>query len=341
MREFFELLEKADTNHHYRTAVIIEGEGCGERILFENDDIIYCDSSFLKEKAETLCQTEQTSVITLDGRKVYVELAGSQNRMVICGAGHVAIPIIQIAKLVGFHVTVIDDRSEFTENALKAGADEVICDGFEAAMDTIKGNDFTYFVIVTRGHRYDNDCLRSALKKKYAYLGMMGSSRRVAMVKNDMINEGFDPEAVAGIHSPIGLAIGSDTPEEIAVSILAEIIQVKNSRSDIIFPRPILDRILGSHHQEEMAGCRMLCTIVGKQGAAPREVGSRMLYSDRKEQAGTIGGGLMEALVRKKADEMFAEGKKYRLAHFSLNADVASREGEVCGGDIDVFLEVV
>ncbi len=341
MREFFELLEKADTNHHYRTAVIIDGEGCGERILFENDSILYCDSSFLKSDAETLCQTQQTSVITLDGRKVYVELAGSQNRMVICGAGHVAIPIIKIAKLVGFHVTVIDDRSEFTENALKAGADNVICDGFEAAMDTIEGNDFTYFVIVTRGHRYDNDCLRSALKKKYAYLGMMGSSRRVAMVKNDMINEGFDPEAVAGIHSPIGLAIGSDTPEEIAVSILAEIIQVKNSRSDIIFPRPILDRILGSHHQEEMAGRRMLCTIVNKQGAAPREVGSRMLYSDQKEQAGTIGGGQMEALVRNKADEMFAEGKKYQLAHFSLNADAASKEGEVCGGDIDVFLEVV
>ena len=341
MREFFELLEKADTNHHYRTAVIIDGEGCGERILFENDSIIYCDSSFLKSESETLCQTEETTVITLDGRKVYVELAGSENRMVICGAGHVAIPIIRIAKLVGFHVTVIDDRSEFTENALKAGADEVICDGFEAALDTVEGNDFTYFVIVTRGHRYDNDCLRSVLKKNYAYLGMMGSSRRVAMVKNNMISEGFDPEAVAGIHSPIGLPIGSDTPEEIAVSILAEIIQVKNSRSDIIFPRPVLDRILGSHHQEEMPGHRILCTIVSKLGAAPREVGSRMLYSDRKEQTGTIGGGLMEALVRKKADEMFAEGKKYLLAHFSLNADAASKEGEVCGGDIDVFLEEV
>ena len=194
---------------------------------------------------------------------------------------------------------------------------------------------------MTRGHSYDTNCLRSILKKDYAYLGAMGSSRRIAIVKQDLINEGFPEEQINAIYSPIGLKIKSDTPEEIAVSILAEIIMVKNSQKDIIFPRPVLDRILGSHHQEKMAGRRILCTIVEKQGAAPREVGSRMLYSDQGEQTGTIGGGLMEHLVKKKADEMFAQGVHYSLSHFSLSADAASKEGEVCGGDIDVFLEEV
>lgn len=341
MTEYFELIERSDSNRQYRSATVVDGDNTGEKILLENGTVIFSSGSFLQEHTKEIMLADNSSLAVIDGRSVYIEIAGSENRMVICGAGHVAMPIIKIAKLVGFHVTVIDDRKEFTDKALAAGADDVITGEFEAALDTIEGNEHTFFVVVTRGHSYDTNCLRSILKKDYAYLGAMGSSRRIAIVKQDLINEGFPEEQINAIYSPIGLKIKSDTPEEIAVSILAEIIMVKNSHKDIIFPRPVLDRILGSHHQEKMAGRRMLCTIVEKQGAAPREVGSRMLYSDQGEQTGTIGGGLMEHLVKKKADEMFAQGIHYSLSHFSLSADAASKEGEVCGGDIDVFLEEV
>ena len=341
MTAYYELIEQADSNRQYRSATVVGGDNTGEKILLENGTVIFSSGSFLQEHTKEIMQADNSSLAVIDGRSVYIEIAGSENRMVICGAGHVAMPIIKIAKLVGFHVTVIDDRKEFTDKALAAGADDVITGEFEAALDTIEGNEHTFFVVVTRGHSYDTNCLRSILKKDYAYLGAMGSSRRIAIVKQDLINEGFPEEQINAIYSPIGLKIKSDTPEEIAVSILAEIIMVKNSHKDIIFPRPVLDRILGSHHQEKMAGRRILCTIVEKQGAAPREVGSRMLYSDQGEQTGTIGGGLMEHLVKKKADEMFAQGVHYSLSHFSLSADAASKEGEVCGGDIDVFLEEV
>ncbi len=341
MTEYFELIERSDSNRQYRSATVVGGDHTGEKILLENGTVIFSSGSFLQEHTKEIMHAGNSSLAVIDGRSVYIEIAGSENRMVICGAGHVAMPIIKIAKLVGFHVTVIDDRKEFTDKALAAGADDVITGEFEAALDTIEGNEHTFFVVVTRGHSYDTNCLRSILKKDYAYLGAMGSSRRIAIVKQDLINEGFPEEQINAMYSPIGLKIKSDTPEEIAVSILAEIIMVKNSHKDIIFPRPVLDRILGSHHQEKMAGRRMLCTIVEKQGAAPREVGSRMLYSDQGEQTGTIGGGLMEYLVKKKADEMFAQGIHYSLSHFSLSADAASKEGEVCGGDIDVFLEEV
>ena len=341
MTEYFELIERSDSNRQYRSATIVSGEHTGEKILLENGTVIFSSGSFLNEHTNEILNADNSSLTEIEGQTVYIEIAGSENRMVICGAGHVAMPIFKIAKLVGFHVSVIDDRKEFTDKAQTAGADDVITDEFEAVLDTIEGNEHTFFVVVTRGHSYDTNCLRSILKKKYAYLGAMGSSRRIAIVKQDLINEGFPEEQISAMHSPIGLKIKSDTPEEIAVSILAEIIMVKNSHKDIIFPRPVLDRILGSHHQEKMAGRRMLCTIVEKQGAAPREVGSRMLYSDQGEQTGTIGGGLMEHLVKKKADEMFAQGIHYSLSHFSLSADAASKEGEVCGGDIDVFLEEV
>lgn len=341
MRKYYELIEQTDNNHQYRSATVIEGTNTGEKILLENGKIIFSSGSFLTQHTEEILAAGNTCITAMDGQSVYVELAGAENHMVICGAGHVAMPIIQIAKLVGFTVTVIDDRKEFTDKALAAGADNVITGEFEASLDTVEGNGNTFFVIVTRGHSHDNKCLRSILKKNYAYLGMMGSSRRISIVKQDMINEGWPENKIMDIHAPIGLKINSDTPEEIAVSILAEIIQVKNSSKDIIFPRPVLDRILGSHHQEEMKGRRMLCTIVDKQGAAPREIGSRMLYSDRGEQTGTIGGGLMEALTKRKADEMFAQGVHYSLSHFQLNADAASDEGEVCGGDLYVFLEEV
>ena len=341
MTAYYELIEQADSNRQYRSATVVGGDNTGEKILLENGTVIFSSGSFLQEHTKEIMQADNSFLAVIDGRSVYIEIAGSENRMVICGAGHVAMPIIKIAKLVGFHVTVIDDRKEFTDKALAAGADDVITGEFEAALDTIEGNEHTFFVVVTRGHSYDTNCLRSILKKDYAYLGAMGSSRRIAIVKQDLINEGFPEEQINAIYSPIGLKIKSDTPEEIAVSILAEIIMVKNSHKDIIFPRPVLDRILGSHHQEKMAGRRILCTIVEKQGAAPREVGSRMLYSDQGEQTGTIGGGLMEHLVKKKADEMFAQGVHYSLSHFSLSADAASKEGEVCGGDIDVFLEEV
>ena len=253
MTAYYELIEQADINRQYRSATIVSGEHTGEKILLENGTVIFSSGSFLNEHTNEILNADNSSLTEIEGQTVYIEIAGSENRMVICGAGHVAIPIIKIAKLVGFHVTVIDDRKEFTDKALAAGADDVITDEFEAALDTIEGNEHTFFVVVTRGHSYDTNCLRSILKKKYAYLGAMGSSRRIAIVKQDLINEGFPEEQISAMHSPIGLKIKSDTPEEIAVSILAEIIMVKNSQKDIIFPRPVLDRILGSHHQEKMA----------------------------------------------------------------------------------------
>ena len=132
--------------------------------------------------------------------------------------------------MVGFQVTVLEDRPKFADSARKEGADRVICAPYEKALAEEKLDEDTYVVIVTRGHRYDSACLYSVLdrKEECAYVGMMGSRRRTAIVKEQMIQLGISQEKVGKVCTPIGLAIGAETPEEIAVSILGEIIEVKN-----------------------------------------------------------------------------------------------------------------
>jgi xanthine dehydrogenase accessory factor len=147
---------------------------------------------------------------------------------VIFGGGHISVALAEILSLVGFEVAVVDDRPEFANKARFPKAKTVICKDFQAA---IAGGDVAIdgqmaVIIVTRGHRYDLDCLRGTLGSQAKYLGMIGSRRRVAGILAMLADEGVDPEELGRLHAPIGLDIGAATPAEIAVSIVAEIIAV-------------------------------------------------------------------------------------------------------------------
>ena len=176
------------------------------------------------EQIETLLAGEKrTGAFTAEGRPYFAESLGRKKQLVICGGGHVSLPVITIGRMLEFDVTVIEDRPEFAGNAKAQGATEVILDDFTKALSGMEGSEDTYFVIVTRGHRHDQECLELILPKRSAYIGMIGSRRKVALVKEKMIEEGFPKEKVEAVHSPIGLSIGAETPAEIAVSIMAEI----------------------------------------------------------------------------------------------------------------------
>ena len=112
-----------------------------------------------------------------DSPRVYCERVSRTPRLIICGGGHVSMPIIRLGKMLGFAVTVIEDRPKFADNARAAGADMVVCQPFASALSQIRGDSDSWFIIVTRGHRYDTECLDAILQKKYAYVGMMGSRR--------------------------------------------------------------------------------------------------------------------------------------------------------------------
>ena len=335
--EFFKRLASGNI-----TFTVINGEGYGEKAIFSNGEAIYLsnEEGFLSSHCSELAGIRETGLLNVANSSIYAECIGTGKKIVICGAGHVSMPIIHLAKMVGFHVTVIDDRPLFIENAKRAGADVVICDSFWGALVEIPGGFDTYFIVVTRGHSYDSECLRAILNKPYAYVGMMGSSRRVKIVREGLISDGYDKGAVVGIHSPIGLSINAETPEEIAISIMAEIIQIKNRNKDNEFPVEILQDILGTGHHESLPGRKVLCTIVSKQGAGPRNVGTKMLYTSEGKAIGTVGGGLMEAKVMEKAAEMFTqENPEPILMRFNLTAGALSKEGEVCGGVIEIWIE--
>ncbi len=148
----------------------------------------------------------------------------------IFGAGHIAVPLYEIAKLCEFKIFVYDDRKEFAKKERFPEAEVILVD-MEKIAEKINFNPSCYFVLVTREHKHDEIVLKQLLGKPYAYIGMIGSKKRVKSVKERIINQGFNKEEVEKIYSPIGIDIGAETPAEIAVSIMAEIIKVKNKFS--------------------------------------------------------------------------------------------------------------
>lgn len=147
----------------------------------------------------------------------------------IFGGGHVAYALEPVLRHVDFRTVVIDDREEYANGERYPEAAETIAvSDFDHAFDNIETDEDSYIIIVTRGHRGDLQVLREALKRPFAYLGMIGSRRKNGLLYEQLLKEGVTQEQIDEIHSPIGLDIGAETPEEIAVSIVAEIIQERS-----------------------------------------------------------------------------------------------------------------
>ncbi len=145
----------------------------------------------------------------------------------IFGAGHVSQFIAKAARMVDFTVTVIDDRAEFANAERFPEADEILVGTFGAVIERLAFTGREFVAIVTRGHQHDADVLREILKRPARYVGMIGSRRKVAMIFKHLQEEGVDETLLETVHAPIGLAIHAETPQEIAISIVAELIKVR------------------------------------------------------------------------------------------------------------------
>jgi len=145
----------------------------------------------------------------------------------IFGGGHVSQYISKIAKIVDFYVVVIDDREEFANKERFPEADEIIVEDFHTVFEKLKFTGQEFVTIVTRGHKYDADVLLQVLKRPLKYTGMIGSKRKVKIIFDFMRKSGFSEEAIESVHAPIGLSIGAETPQEIAISIVAELIKIR------------------------------------------------------------------------------------------------------------------
>jgi xanthine dehydrogenase accessory factor len=158
-------------------------------------------------------------------RQVFVDPLPGAQRLIIIGAGHVGQALADLGAMLGFHIVVIDDRAAFANRDRFPTASEIIVRPFEAALDSLKLDRTCYVVCVTRGHAFDEIALRAALRQKPRYLGMIGSRRRVRTTLERIEADGVDRTALEQVHAPVGLDIGAETPEEIAVSIMAEIVR--------------------------------------------------------------------------------------------------------------------
>jgi xanthine dehydrogenase accessory factor len=160
--------------------------------------------------------------------EIFVEPIIADPFLYVFGGGHVSSQIVPLASRVGFQVVVIDDRQEFADIKNFPDAKEVHKFPFEGVMERLPVDESSYLVIVTRGHVHDKDVLAQALKTDARYIGMIGSSRKRNIIYEKLLEEGFTQNELSRVHSPIGLEIGAETPEEIAVSIVAELIRVRS-----------------------------------------------------------------------------------------------------------------
>lgn len=327
-REIFRQLKERGM---FRCATVLTGAYKGSKLLYSNQDKMMlgeAEESFWQPFVDSLRRVPGTQMTEIEGTGFFVELFRENPRMVICGGGHVSQPICKVAKMLGFYVTVTDDREDFVSEERFPDADERICLDFQKLSEAIPVYDNTYYVIVTRGHSFDGVCVRQILKRPFAYLGMIGSRSKVAATLAKLRQEGYSEELLARMHSPIGLQIGGETPEEIMISILAEIVQVKNEYAAAYLPAAIVEAVM---NQEKGT----MVTIMDKEGSSPRGKGSKMWVREDGTAIGTIGGGTVE--YRAMQEACSAEHMSSR--EYDLSNKDSSKLGMICGGCVKVLFE--
>ena len=265
-----------------------------------------------------------------------------QERLIVLGGGHIALPVCRFGAACGFHVIVADDRPDFANTERFPEAAQVICDSFENAIQRISITPFDYVVVITRGHRHDADCLRVLLPgTEPAYLGMIGSRRRTTGLLQMLREEGFDEKRIEKICTPIGLNIGAVTPPEIAVSILSEVIAYKRLPEHGDPGRFCNDsdaELSTLQYLAENREPKAIVTVIETKGSTPREAGAKMAVSPLGKVTGSIGGGCSEAAVILDAVHIIGTGR-YLLVDIDLTGDVAESDGMVCGGTMRVLVE--
>jgi xanthine/CO dehydrogenase XdhC/CoxF family maturation factor len=247
MRQQFDLLAAADSYGEGRLPFLVlrvfkegylRGVYVGE--LVEScllEVLIGCEVPLGADQWQDLCsRLHELSLLALvydvkfkDGMDgvVFIEVVRPRVRLFVIGAGHVGQALARIGSVVGYNVILADDRDEFLELGRSSvpGVDTIKMD-FDYGVSIPDFDDNVALVIVTRGHQFDEWFLRRVLemRRRPRYIGMIGSRRRVGMIKKRLENDGFERRDLDGLHAPIGLAIGAVTPQEIAVAIVAEII---------------------------------------------------------------------------------------------------------------------
>lgn len=330
-KEIYQILEETGK---VKTAMVLNGNHKGEKCLIKEEHCTAFDGGqaqeFWKEYEEQLVSCQDTKVIRIDETDFFVEIYVKNPQLIILGGGHVSQPVAKIGKMLGFHVTVMDDREEFVTKEKFPDADRLIQGTYEEIPEKIPVYENAYYVIVTRGHLGDSASARQILKRPYVYLGMIGSRNKVKLTREKLLREGFTEDQLDTIHAPIGLPIGGHMPAEIAVSITAEIVQEKNK-----YNVSYIDEAVEKAVWEKEKG--VMITIISKRGSSPRGTGSKMFLDREGRSHGSIGGGNVEFQALKYAPKaQHGEIKSYNLSNQG-----GANLGMICGGEVEVLYEIL
>jgi len=177
-------------------------------------------------------EAERWALEAGDTLDIFIEPIVAVPTLYLFGGGHVSLQIATVAKLVGFKIVVLDDRPAFANQERFPMADETRVEDLTTAFERLNIDDQSYIVTVTRAHQADEPVIEQAIRTNARYIGMIGSKRKISRMWKKLIERGGDPQRLAEVHAPIGLEIGADNPQEIAVCIVAQLIQVRRGRKE-------------------------------------------------------------------------------------------------------------
>ncbi len=212
------------------TITITSGPSAGQRYLSAAaGELEGTVSDTLDEQARALADEVWRTREPAFADPLFAELHALSEPLIIFGAGHIAVPLAAIAHGLGFRVTVLDDREDFAQPARFPADIEVQTLDFTDPLRDVVIDERSYVILLTRAHKYDFDCLRTLLAQTIQprYIGMIGSKRRVRAAFKALLEAGVPRALLSSVHAPVGIEIGAETPAEIAVSIAAQLIQVR------------------------------------------------------------------------------------------------------------------
>ena len=186
------------------------------------------DAAAVKKGRELMAYGKCDYVTTAEGAQLFIEAYTTPPTLVLMGGGHISKAMAPLAQAVGFRIYVIDDRPEFANRERFPMAEAtMVVRSYDEGLEQLPINTNTFIVIATRGHRYDDAATEAAARSRAGYVGLLGSKRKSLLIFQELYRQGIPEERIRDIHAPVGLNIGGRTPEEIAMSIMAEILMCR------------------------------------------------------------------------------------------------------------------
>lgn len=224
------------------------GGGCTEAEVWrEARQVMESGQSSILKFELTEKDVENEGLVCGGTIEIFLEPILPDPKVILMGAGHVAKAISEAASRLGFKVAVLDDRAAFASAERFPEADEIVVESFERSLERINVSENSFILILTRGHAHDQIACEKALRTRARYVGLLGSRRKIQLIVENLLERGHPPEAFARLYAPVGIEIGSETPEEIAVSVVAELIALLKGVHQRSSKQLFLEKVLARH----------------------------------------------------------------------------------------------